>query len=139
MDGKICIEQYMYDAYKRTEERVNQLKRALDTGAMTEKFVRIIFDWSAPQPKLVEQLKEELNKQEAPILIPADYVAPPPVRPATSKKHEMMKKVKKLHLEGLNGAQIAKQTGLSEATVSTYKKEMGLVGVASLTMINAPE
>ena len=139
MDGKICIEQYMYDAYKRTEERVNQLKRALDAGQLTEAFIRIIFDWSAPQPKLVEQLKEELNKQEAPILIPADYVAPPPVRPATSKKHEMMKKVKELHLEGLNGKQIAEKTGLSEGTVSTYKKEMGLVGEASLTMINAPE
>ena len=137
MDGKICIEQYMYDAYKRTEERVNQLKRALDAGAMTEKFVRIIFDWPEPTTSLKEL--EQSIKEAPTILVPADYVAPPPVRPATSKKHEMMKKVKELHLEGLNGAQIAKKTGLSEATVSTYKKEMGLVGEASLTMINAPE
>lgn len=49
-----------------------------------------------------------------------------------------MKKVKNLHLEGKNGKQIAAETGLSEATVSTYLKEMGLRGVSSMTEISGP-
>ena len=49
-----------------------------------------------------------------------------------------MAKVKRLHLEGLNGKQIADKTGLSEDTVSTYKKEMGLIPISSMTEISGP-
>ena len=125
MDGKICIEQYMYDAYKRTEERVNQLRRLLDAGEATEKIICLIFDWEMPKREQIPTIPISTT--------PA--IVPPPPKPMTSKKHEMMKKVKELHKEGLNGAQIAKKTGLSETTISTYKKEMGLVGETSMTLI----
>lgn len=126
----MVVEQYMYDAYRRNEERVNQLHRALDAGMVTEDFIRIIFDWPAP-------IRGEEAKPE-PVTIPTKTIAPPPPKPMTSKKAEMMAKVKKLHLEGLNGAQIAKKTGLSEGTVSTYKKEMGLIPISSMTEISGP-
>lgn len=123
----MVIEQYIYDSYKRNEERVSQLHRALDAGMATEAFVRIIFDW--PAPEKVEEKKPE------PAPTPVKTIAPPPVKPLTPKKAEMMAKVKQLHLEGLNGSQIAKKLGLAEGTVSGYKKEMGLVGTSSMTMI----
>ena len=87
----MVVEQYMYDAYRRNEERVNQLHRALDAGMATEAFVRIIFDWPAP-------IRGKEEKPE-PVTIPTKTVAPPPPKPMTSKKAEMMAKVKKLHLE----------------------------------------
>lgn len=123
------IEQYMYDAYRRTEERVNQLKRALDADMLTEAIIRIIFDW--PAPAKVEE------KQPEPAPAPVQTVAQA-AKPMTSKKAEMMARVKQMHLKGMTGRQIAEKTGLSEGTVSTYKKEMGLIGVCSLSDVNAP-
>ena len=117
------------------ENNVDLLKRVMEHGHASNDLIRMIFGW---------QMVPSLQVSTSPAVVvrePADStaIAPPPPKPMTSKKHEMMKKVKELHLEGLNGKQIAEKTGLSEGTVSTYKKEMGLVGEASLTMINAPE
>lgn len=126
MDDTMTIERYMYDSFKRTEERVSQLHRALNAGMMTTDFVRLIFDWPAPEKKAEE-------KKPAPA--PVKTIVPPPIKPLAPKKAEMMAKVKELHLQEMNGAQIARKLGLAEGTVSGYKKEMGLVGTSSMTMI----
>ena len=113
------------------ENNVDLLRRVMDHGHASDDMIRMIFGWQNRTdglPNLVMKINE-----------PQAAIVPPPAKPITSKKHEMMKKVKELHLEGLNGKQISEKTGLSEGTVSTYKKEMGLVGEASLTMINARE
>ena len=126
----MVIEQYMYDSFKRTEERVSQLHRALNAGMMTTEFVRLIFDWPAPEKKVEEK---------KPALAPVKTIIPPPPKPLASKKSEMMKKVKDLRVNhSMSGKQIAEKTGLSEATVSTYLKEMGLRNESSMTEISGP-
>lgn len=111
------------------ENDVEHLHRFLDKGMLSEDMVRLIFGW-----------KKKEEKEPEPVSTPAlvKTIVPPPPKPMTSKKGEMMAKVKSLHLKGLNSKQIAEKTGLSDSTVSTYKKEMGLIGEASLTLLNSP-
>ena len=113
------------------ENNVALLKRVMDHGPASDDQIRMIFDWPVPEKKMI------INNEGITIERIHSEIVPPPPKPMTSKKHEMMKKVKELHLEGLNGKQIAEKTGLSEGTVSTYKKEMGLISETSMTMINA--
>ena len=126
----MVIEQYMYDAFKRNEERVQQLHRMLDAGEATGKIIRLIFDWPAPQeePKAVP-LPPLPETQADPIVVP-------PPKPLKSKKPEMMAKVKDMKVNhDMSRKEIAKATGLSVSTVDTYLKEQGLVGEASMTLL----
>ena len=137
------------------DDHVDLLHTALENGEMTENLVRLIFRWPKDNSWLTDQIKAPAITVRVPVAAalapeqsaepitqkanpPEKTIVPPPPKPMTSKKGEMMAKVKSLHLKGLNGKQIAEKTGLSESTVSTYKKEMGLIGEASLTLLNSP-
>lgn len=112
------------------ENDVAHLHRFLDKGMLSEDMVRLIFGW-----------KKDEEKEQEPVSTPAPVktIIPPPPKPLTSKKSEMMKKVKDLRVNhSMSGKQIAEKTGLSEATVSTYLKEMGLRNESSMTEISGP-
>lgn len=110
------------------ENDVEHLHRILDNGMLCDDMVRLIFNWPAPE-----------KPEPEPVTIPTKTIVPPPPKPMNSKKTEMMKKVKDLRVNhGMSGKQIAEKTGLSEGTVSTYLKEMGLRGETFLTEVNAP-
>lgn len=116
------------------ENDVEHLHRFLDKGMLSEDMVRLIFGWKKDDTSLRSSVAalEDQKPANEPVIVK------PPQKPLTSKKAEMMAKVKKLHLEGLNGKQIADKTGLSEGTVSTYRKEMGLIPISSMTEISGP-
>lgn len=132
----IEIEVKEYVQLKILEDKIAELRRVYDEDAhISDSTFYTIFGWE-------RKAKETFSVSTSPAIVstPAlvKTIVPPPPKPMTSKKGEMMAKVKSLHLKGLNGKQIAEKTGLSESTVSTYKKEMGLIGEASLTLLNSP-
>ena len=115
------------------ENNVALLKRVMDHGPASDAQIRMIFDWPVPENKMI------INNEGITIERTHSEIVPPPPKPLTSKKSEMMKKVKDLRVNhSMSGKQIAEKTGLSEATVSTYLKEMGLRNESSMTEISGP-
>ncbi len=132
----IEVEVKEYIQLKILEDKIAELHRVYDEDkSISDDMLYMIFGWE-------RKAKETFSVSTSPAIVstpaPVKTIAPPPPKPMTSKKAEMMAKVKKLYLEGLNGKQIAGKTGLSEDTVSTYKKEMGLIPISSMTEISGP-
>ena len=128
------------------ENNVDLLRRVMDHGHASDDLIRMIFGWqkeitgfdvyTSPAIVTAPQPAPTVDVHSAPKTITS---VPPPPKPFTSKKSEMMKKVKDLRVNhSMSGKQIAEKTGMSEATVSTYLKELGLRNESSMTEISGP-